>query len=65
MADQHLRDPSPNGLHGTLTLEVQKIQNVTDGTVVHLGDGRRLGPGESLELPTPLARELRAGSHCR
>jgi hypothetical protein len=65
MADQHFRDHSPSGLHGTLTLEVQKIQNVTDGTVVHLGDGRRLAPGESLEVTANLARELRAGSHCR
>jgi hypothetical protein len=65
MADQHFRDHSPNGLHGNLTLEVQKIQNVTHGTVVHLGDGRRLRPGESLEVPAAIARELRVGSNCR
>jgi hypothetical protein len=65
MADQHLHDHSLNGLHGTLTLEVQEIQNVTDGTVVHLGDGRRLRPGESLEVPAPIAIELRAGAYCR
>jgi hypothetical protein len=65
MADQHFRDHSPSGLHGTLTLEVQMVQNVTEGTIVHLGDGRRLAPGESLEVPGPLARELRTRGHCR
>jgi hypothetical protein len=65
MVDQDLRSQSPDGLHGTLTSEVQKIQNVTEGTMVRLGDGRRLAPGESLEVPAPLARELRAGGNCR
>jgi hypothetical protein len=65
MADQDRCNENPSGLHGTLTLEVQKIQNVTEGTMVHLGDGRRLAPGESLEVPAPLARELRAGGNRR
>jgi hypothetical protein len=32
---------------------------------VHLGDGRRLAPGESLEVTANLARKLRDGGHGR
>jgi hypothetical protein len=65
MADPNVRDHGGSALRGTLSPDGQTILNVSDATVVHLGDARRLAPGQSIEVPTPLARELRAGGHCQ
>lgn len=34
--------------------------NTTANSTIHLGDGRKLAPGESVEVTAELLRELRA-----
>lgn len=36
--------------------------NTTANTTIHLGDGRKLAPGESVEVTAELLRELERGA---
>jgi hypothetical protein len=44
---------------------VEIVENVTEATTVHIGDGRRLAPGESAEVAPEVAAILVASELCR
>ena len=41
---------------------VEYVENISRATTIHLGDGRKIGPGETMELSPAEAKALRAGS---